>query len=117
MDSNECFFYYYPNTVYSSIPYTNKLEWSGSSEPEHIHTPLTSTFGFLHGIFLYYDNFKVPPESPDCSASSSGSLSSSSQLKNNPALDNPQINSEFPVKKLEQNSDRKNNPRRTAKQQ
>jgi hypothetical protein len=100
-----CFFYYFPNTVYLNIPYTNKLEWVGSSEPdncyyEHIHMPLTYTFGFLHGIFNYYEGGSVPEDSI-CSASSSESSFSSTQSKNNASLATPRNYSVLPIKKLE----------------
>jgi hypothetical protein len=92
IDSDVCIFTYYPTTVASNIPYTNKLEWSSSSEPQHLHTPLKYTFGFLHGIFMYFENTYIP-ESSNCSASS--------QSKINAALDTPRINCVFPIKKLE----------------
>lgn len=102
MDNLECHSDY-ANTVFSNISYTNKLEWVRFTDPnnsqyEHIHTPLTNTFGFLHCIFLHYENAKVP-ENSNCS-SSSGSSISSFQTKNNPSLDTPQVNSVFPIKKL-----------------
>ncbi len=102
MDNLDCLSGY-ADAVHSSIPYTNKLEWDDSADPKqykHIHTPLTYTFGFLHGIFLYFENARVP-ETSSCSASASEGSYSQTQSKRSASLDIPQIISMFPTKKSE----------------
>lgn len=103
MDNDECRFFYYPTSVLSSIPYINKLEWVSSSTPgyyKHTYIPFSYSFGFLHHVFQYYDNYSVP-ESSDCSVPSSGSTFSSSESKSSVALGMPKVHKELPQKRLE----------------
>jgi hypothetical protein len=100
IDNEECIFRYYPTTVDSTIPYMNKLEWGVSTVPKHNFIPCFYTFGFLHHIFIYFENSSVP-ESSNCLTTTSVSSFSSSQSENNVSLNTPQIKRVFPIKKLE----------------
>jgi hypothetical protein len=95
----------YSNAVDSVNPYTNKLVWNGSLEPdqrryEHIHSPIGYFRGFPYWILDYFDNNTVPIDS-SCSASASVAASSSSESSNKKSLGAPQINAVRPVKESE----------------
>jgi hypothetical protein len=101
---NECFSYY-TTDVDPGYPYTNKLEWVDSPDPnqrryEHIYSPIGYFRGYPFRNLTYYANSTVPKDSV-CSASASAIASSLSESSNKKSLGAPQINAVSPVKESE----------------
>jgi hypothetical protein len=69
----------YANIGHSKVPYLNKLVWESSPLPRHDYASIHYYDGFPSYIFISIQNKRFP-ETSNCSESSSGSSSSSSQL-------------------------------------